>query len=110
MRGPRGTGFLYVKTSVLKNLTPLTLDLHSAEWVEKDAFKQRDDARKYETWETNLASKLGLATAVKEINELGIHNIWLRVQNLADYLREEVAKIDHITIRDYGRQQSGMLL
>lgn len=109
MRAPRGTGFLFVKKESLLGLTPLNLDLHSAEWVGRDKFVQRQDAKKYETWETNLSAKLGLAVATKQINRVGIENIWRRVTELANYLREQVSQVSHITVQDYGQVKSGIV-
>ena len=42
LRGPRGTGFLYVRQEILEKLEPVFLDLHAADWVAKD---------RYEIWE-----------------------------------------------------------
>lgn len=109
LRGPRGTGFLYVKSSVAEKLTPFNLDLHGAEIISSDAIKVRKGARKFETWEGNLAGKLGLTAAIQEANMLGIKNIWHRIVELAAYLREELSKINTVTVRDLGRQKCGIV-
>src|ERR1700678_3607043 len=36
LRGPRGTGFLYVRSGMLERLEPPSLDLHAATWVSRD--------------------------------------------------------------------------
>ena len=60
LRGPRGTGFLYVRQGLIEQLEPPFLDLHAAEWDDGDTFSIRADARRFENWETSYATKLGL--------------------------------------------------
>src|SRR5690606_11256387 len=61
LRGPRGTGFLYVRRSLLERtepapLEPAFLDLLGAELVAPDRYELRPDARRFESWESNLAA------------------------------------------------------
>ncbi|QSE98201.1 aminotransferase class V-fold PLP-dependent enzyme [Fulvivirga lutea] len=109
MRGPRGTGFLYVKQEVIERFNPLNLDLHSAEWIDKTTFKARSDAKKFETWEHSIAGKLGLTEATRQINELGISNIWDRVVDVATYLRVELSQLEGIEVTDTGSLKSGIV-
>ena len=71
LRGPRGTGFLYVRQGLIEQLEPPFLDLHAAEWDDGDTFSIRADARRFENWETSYATKLGLAAAVDYALGLG---------------------------------------
>ena len=64
LRGPRGTGFLYVREALLERLEPPMLDHFAAPWVARDRYRLRDDARRFETWENNYAARLGLGVAV----------------------------------------------
>ncbi|MEQ8924212.1 MAG: aminotransferase class V-fold PLP-dependent enzyme, partial [Fulvivirga sp.] len=109
MRGPRGTGFLYVSKRVIEQFNPLNLDLHSAEWIDKTSFKARSDAKKFETWEHSISGKLGLTAAARQINELGIYNIWERVMNLAGYLRTSLSEVEGIEVTDTGSLKSGIV-
>lgn len=109
MRGPRGTGFLYVRKSVLPRLNPFYVDLHSANWTGKDSYEIRTDARKFESWEGNRAATMGLKVACEYILEIGVDNIWERVQLLGDYTRKALAGIEGVQVHDIGSVKSGIV-
>jgi cysteine desulfurase/selenocysteine lyase len=103
LRGPRGTGFLYVRRAMLQRLEPPMIDHYAAPWVSRDAYRLRDDARRFETWENNYAARLGLGAAVDYAIDIGIGPIEQRCRMLADRLRGGLASIGGIRIRDLGR-------
>jgi cysteine desulfurase/selenocysteine lyase len=100
LRGPRGTGFLYVRQSLLEQLEPPLLDMRSAEWTARDQYEIRKDARRFETWESSIACRLGLGVAVEYAMAIGLEKIRDRVAMLADQLREQLAGILDVTVRD----------
>ncbi len=103
LRGPRGTGFLYVRRELLLQLEPPMIDHFAAPWVSRDQYQLRDDARRFETWENNYAARLGLGAAVDYALDIGIGPIEQRCRLLADRLRRGLAAISGVTIRDLGR-------
>lgn len=109
LRGPRGTGFLYVRRSILEQLEPPFLDLHAAKWMTKDRYEIRADARRFENWETNYAGKIGLGVAVDYALTWGLENIWVRVSYLADTLRNYLNGIPHVQLHDMGAQKCGIV-
>jgi selenocysteine lyase/cysteine desulfurase len=109
LRGPRGTGFLYVRRELCQRLVPPFLDLHAAEWVGPDRYEIRADARRFETWETNFAGKVGLAVAIDYARDWGLKSIYDRVQTLAAGLRTGLADIPGVTVRDIGAEQCGIV-
>ncbi len=109
LRGPRGTGFLYVKQSVLENMEPPFLDLHAAQWTEKNAYTIMPDGRRFETWETSYANKIGLAAAIDYALSFGIEAIWARIQHLAAELRARLSAVRGVTLRDLGRHKCGIV-
>lgn len=109
LRGPRGTGFLYVNKKILSKLEPPFLDLHSAEWINDNEYEIREDARRFENWETNYSNVRGLKKAVEYADEIGIEKIWERITYLAEELRDELSKISSVTVQDIGQTKSGIV-
>jgi selenocysteine lyase/cysteine desulfurase len=109
LRGPRGTGFLYVRSSMLAHMEPPLLDLRGATWVAQDRFEVRGDAKKFETWESAAAPRLGLGVAIEYALALGLKKIEHRVQSLAALLRERLAEVKGVTVRDLGRVRCGIV-
>jgi len=109
LRGPRGTGFLYVRSAMLAQMEPPLLDLRAATWVEKGKFEIRGDAKKFETWESAAAPRLGLGVAIEYALALGLERIERRVQYLAALLRERLAEVEGVTVWDLGRVRCGIV-
>jgi selenocysteine lyase/cysteine desulfurase len=109
LRGPRATGFLYVRRDLIEQLEPPFLDLHAAKWVTKDRYEIRADARRFENWETNYAGKIGLAVAVDYALAWGVDNIWNRVSSLASILRNRLQDIPEVQVHDLGVQKCGIV-
>lgn len=109
LRGPRGTGFLYVRSEILERLEPPFLDLHAATWIARDRYEIRQDARRFENWETNYAGKIGLATAIDYAMQWGLDNIWRRIKTLAYQLRTQLTPLPGIIVRDRGITQCGIV-
>src|ERR1700761_4626030 len=75
LRGPRGTGFLYVRKSMSEKMQPPVLDLRAADWVATNRFELRPDAKRFESWESSAALRLGMRTAIDYALNLGLANI-----------------------------------
>ena len=109
LRGPRGTGFLYVRSNMIEHLEPPFLDLHAATWTAPDRYQIRPDARRFENWETNYATKIGLGVAVDYALSWGLDAIHERVTTLADHLRELLGELKGVRVHDQGRRRCGIV-
>ncbi|PSR59801.1 aminotransferase [Nocardia sp. MDA0666] len=109
LRGPRGTGFLYVHPDVCRELEPSRLDLHSAAWTGPQDYRVASDASRFEFWECDVAARLGLGAAVNYLLDLGPENVYADVAAKARHLRENLPSIRGITVRDLGTEHSGIV-
>ena len=109
LRGPRGTGFLYVRRELMRELEPPVIDHFGAPWVAADRYELRADARRFETWENNYAARLGLGVAVDYAQAIGIEAIMARCQALAGELRRSLAEISGVTVHDLGPQPAAIV-
>ena len=110
LRGPRGTGFLYVRREIMAQLTPPFLDMQAATWTAPHRYEIRDDARRFETYETGFAAKIGLGVAVDYALGWGLEAIEERVTYLADMLRERSGRdCTALRCRDQGQKRCGIV-
>ncbi len=109
LRGPRGTGFLFVDRGLIEELEPPLLDLHAAEWKSANRYEVRTDARRFENWETNYAGKIGLGVAIQYALDWGIETVWQRISELAERLRVGLRGISRVTLHDLGLEKCGIV-
>ena len=103
LRAPRGTGFLYVSERALAEIEPPFIDGRAATWTAPESFEFRRDARRFENWEFNCATRLGLGVAARYARDIGLEAVWQRVQLLAERLRAGLAQIPGVQVCDQGR-------
>jgi selenocysteine lyase/cysteine desulfurase len=109
LRGPRGTGVLYVRPELIAELEPPGVDLHSATWTAPGEYELRAGAERFELWETDVAGRLGLKAAVDYLLALGPAEVERAVAERAQRLRAALASIPGVTVRDRGRQPCGIV-
>ncbi|MFP4503829.1 MAG: aminotransferase class V-fold PLP-dependent enzyme [Cyclobacteriaceae bacterium] len=109
LRGPRGSGFLYVSDKVLdQGYAPLFLDLRGANWTDAEAYQLQEDASRFEYWEVPYALLLGLKEALAYANRLGIKSIESYNSSLMLSLREQLSSVSDVRIFDRGSRQAAI--
>lgn len=100
LRGPRGTGFLYISEKTLSMVhEPATIDHLAAPWVELGAYAVQPSARRYEQWEKNISGLVGLGVAIDYyLDEASVGVEWAeqRVRGLATKLRWSFLELNSI--------------
>jgi selenocysteine lyase/cysteine desulfurase len=110
LRGPRGTGFLFISDKALEGgLEPLFIDMRGAEWIERDTYKPREDAMRFEDWEFAYALVLGSAEAIRYCRAIGEERIWQQVKAYSDYLRNHLQTLPGVRVLDRGPQVGGLV-
>ncbi len=109
LRGPRGTGLLYVRRDWIARLDPPLLDQHAAVLLSETEYQIRDDARRFENWECHYAGKAALGTAIDYALGWGLEAIEARVTEIAELLRARLSEIPGITIQDQGQRRCGIV-
>lgn len=108
LRGPRGSGFLYARSSIVDRLVPDHPDHHGAVWDRPDGYRLHPGARRFEHWEYNHAAWLGLGRAVDYALTLGLDRIEPTIRIRAARLRAALGKIG-LPVFDLGPDPCGIV-
>jgi selenocysteine lyase/cysteine desulfurase len=107
LRGPRGTGALFVSDRALQNgLEPMFIDMRGAEWKEKNLYEQQPTAMRYEDWEFAYSTVVGTREAIKYCLAIGENKIWQQVKLLSSFMRSKLEAVDGIRVLDRGPELS----
>ncbi|MFJ8057917.1 aminotransferase class V-fold PLP-dependent enzyme [Streptomyces sp. NPDC096142] len=109
LRGPRGTGFLWVRPEALEYLDPHVTEIEAATWDGERGFRWHDGARRFGTWEVSYSNVLGLSEAVQQALELGMDEIGRRAVALGAELRDRLDALPGVTTYDLGRDRCAIV-
>src|SRR5499425_2295044 len=109
LRGPRGTGFLWVRTAALQKLDPFVAEIGSATWDGHQGFTWADGARRFATWEHSYVNVLGLGAAVRQALDVGLGAIGQRAIALGARLRGQLAELPGVTTPDLGQTRCAIV-
>jgi selenocysteine lyase/cysteine desulfurase len=110
LRGPRGTGFLFVSDKALDlKLAPLFLDMKDAIWTSFDDFELGNTAKRFEFWEQSCASIIGLTEAISYANAIGLATIQSYNKALSATLRTLLSTNTNLRVLDEGVNLSSIV-
>ena len=96
MLGPMGIGILYGKKEILEKMNPFLMGGDMIEYVYEQETTFAEIPNKFEAGTQNVAGAAGLAAAIDYIENLGYENIQKIEEELIDYAKEELAKLDFV--------------
>lgn len=108
LRAPRGTGFAYVSRRLIERVEPPGIDGHSAFWRHDDSYELLRTAERLESFEVNMATKVGLGVAIDYALSWGIEAIAERIASLASELRERLSSAGY-EVLDGAAARSGIV-
>jgi len=85
LRGPRGTGFLYVSDRILNK------GGGNATWTGEATYELMDSAERFGNWEKPYAMLTGLTEALRYLNEIGIQNVEKQNNKIIKRLRNNLS-------------------
>ena len=90
-------------------MRPTGIDGSSAEWEDAATYRLRPGAARFTPFESPVALRLGLGTAVEHVLDLGIDAITDRVGRIAEHLRAGLAVVDGVAVHDGGTRRCGIV-
>ncbi|MFI6307108.1 aminotransferase class V-fold PLP-dependent enzyme [Amycolatopsis thailandensis] len=110
LRGPRGSGFLFVSDRFLEaGHEPLFIDMHGARWNAPGEYEAAASATRFEEWEFPYAAVLGCAAAAKYAREVGLEAISRRTPALAARLRAGLGDLSGVQVLDRGPELGALV-
>jgi len=109
LRGPRGTGFLWVRAASLGRLDPFVAEIRSATWDGERGFTWVDGARRFETWENSYVNIIGLGSAVGQALDIGLDDIGTRTEELGTELRRGLSELPGVDTFDLGTSRCAIV-
>ena len=107
LRGPRGTGLLYVNKNIKKNLSPFILDIKNCS-VKKGEIFIKKNLPLFEVFEYSPALKLGLSNAIANVNKIGIKKIEKKIKKLSIFFLNEMKSFNQLVFYENSVLNAGI--
>jgi cysteine desulfurase/selenocysteine lyase len=98
MLGPTGTGVLWMRDAVDAVISPLFIGGGTVDDVTTEGYTLTDGYRRFEGGTPNISGAIGLAQAVKYLENVGMDAIYRHEQKLTERLLAGFADIDNVII------------
>ena len=95
LRGPRGTGFIYINDKIREKINPMILDMRNSEII-GDKIKVKK-SNIFENFEFSPSLQVGLSKALERVNEYGIYKIEQNIIRKSKYFRKKLKNFHQIT-------------
>ena len=109
LRGPRGTGMLWVDSAVTDRFQPPGIDGTSAGWSAAAGIDVHPGIARFEEYEFGFAAMVGLASAASQARQLGMASIEAQVRQLADDLRDGLEALPGVSGTDVAKSRSAIV-
>ena len=98
MLAPLGIGILYGKREILNKMNPFLMGGDMIEYVYEQKTTFAPLPNKFEAGTQNVEGVIGLGAAIDYIEKIGYEKIAEMEKELVDYAREELSKLDFVTL------------
>lgn len=128
LRGPRGTGFLFVQKNIANMLEPSHIDHAAAPVVKMPSISSswehgleeessefglyhtyQPGAARFEFWESNVSNRLGLGAAIDLSLNIGMDTIEKKCTSLGKLLRQKLGSIEGVHVYHDDSTSSGIV-
>lgn len=96
--GPMGIGVLYGKIDLLEKMSPFLRGGEMIEYVTRENATYAEVPHKFEAGTVNASGAVGLAAAIRYIQDIGLDNIEENDNHLAQILMEGMKKNPHVHV------------
>ncbi len=96
--GPMGIGVLYGKKELLEEMPPFLRGGEMIEYVTREGATWAELPHKFEAGTVNASGAVGLASALKYVQQIGFDEIVRHDNRLTSLLMEEMNRIPHVSV------------
>ena len=108
LRGPRGSGFLYVRSGARLG-EPLLVNHIGGEWTGPGQYRVLPGAAGFASFEHAVAAQIGLGVAARYARRVGMGWARERIGVLSHRLRSALGRVAGVQVCDRGRELSGIV-